>query len=76
MKHEVNETAQVLGAGQCRDLVGGPDERRDRYQRALQFSKEIETWPSSKLRAAYAQPETVRRAEERERLEAVPESSC
>jgi len=75
MKHEVNEAAQATGAGRCCDLVGGPDERRDRYQRALQFSKEVETWPSSKLRAAYAQPEKVRRAEERERSEAAPEPS-
>lgn len=41
--------------------------RLDAIKRA---ADEVATWPSWKLRAAYAQPETVRRAEERERREA------
>lgn len=43
-------------------------ERLERYERAKRFAAETAQWPSWKLRAAYAQPEAVRRAEERERL--------
>lgn len=72
MMHEANETSQDPGVGGGRDLVGGQRERLDRYERALRFAREIEAWPSSKLRAAYAQPEKVRRAEERERSQVRP----
>lgn len=67
MMHENDRTPQDLAAGQVRDLVGGQAERRERFERARQFAREVETWPSWKLRAAYAQPERVRRAEEREK---------
>jgi len=68
--HDDDKTPQDVGASQVRDLVGGQRERRERFARAREFAKEVETWPSWKLRAAYAQPERVRRAEEREKGEA------
>ena len=38
-----------------------------RYELAKAFAKEMETWSSQKLRDAYAQPETVKAAELREK---------
>ena len=46
------------------------EERERRLERLRDYADEIATWPSWKLRAGYAQPETVHQAEERERLEA------
>lgn len=40
--------------------------RERRSKRAAQFAEEVATWPSLKLRMAYAQPAAVRAAEERE----------
>lgn len=40
--------------------------REQRMALIGRFAAEVATWPASKLRAGYAQPETIRRAEERE----------
>ncbi len=45
-------------------------ERRERrLELADKFAREVATWSSKKLRMTYAQPESVFRAEERERRE-------
>ena len=42
-------------------------ERRERrLELAERFAREVSSWSSAKLRSTYAQPEAVRRAEERE----------
>lgn len=42
-------------------------ERRERrLELAERFAREVASWSSQKLRMTYAQPEAVRRAEERE----------
>ncbi len=42
-------------------------ERRERrLELAERFAQEVSSWSSKKLRMTYAQPEAVRRAEERE----------
>lgn len=69
MMNENDKLAGDLAASQACDLVGGPTERRERLARARRFASEVDNWPSWKLRAAYAQPEKVQRAEERERRE-------
>jgi hypothetical protein len=43
------------------------ESRRLRLELADRFAAETAMWSSKKLRAALAQPETVRRAEEREK---------
>lgn len=51
-------------------LEKSEQERRQlRLERAERFEREVATWSSRKLRLNYAQPEMVRAAEERERLE-------
>lgn len=50
------------------------ERRQRRHELAQQFAEEVATWSSHKLRAAYAQPEKVRAAEERERREALERS--
>ena len=42
------------------------ERRKCRAEIAARFAKEVATWSAQKLRAALAQPETVRAAEERE----------
>lgn len=49
------------------------EHRRQRLELIQKLADEVATWPSSKLRAGYAQPETVRRAEERERAQGATE---
>lgn len=44
--------------------------RQRRIEHCQKVAKECATWSSRKLRACYAQPETVKRAEEREAREA------
>lgn len=44
--------------------------RQERLALIQRMADDVATWPSSKLRGAYAQPETIRKAEERERLQA------
>ena len=41
--------------------------RQQRLALAEKFAAEVSTWPAKKLRTTYAQPDTVRRAEQRER---------
>lgn len=41
--------------------------RERRLELAERFAREVASWSSEKLRSTYAQPEAVRRAEERER---------
>lgn len=43
------------------------DRRDARAKLAKKFSDEVSKWPAKKLRACFAQPETVAAAEERER---------
>lgn len=43
--------------------------RQRRFELAEEFAREVSTWSSKQLRMAYAQPDAVRRAEERERSE-------
>jgi hypothetical protein len=45
------------------------ERRQRRLELAVRFAQEVSTWSSKKLRMTYAQPEAVRRAEERERQE-------
>jgi hypothetical protein len=45
------------------------ERRRRRLELIQQFADEVAGWPSSKLKAGYAQPATIRRAEEREQRE-------
>jgi hypothetical protein len=45
------------------------ERRRQRLELIQRFADDVAKWPSWMVRAGYAQPETVRRAEERERRE-------
>lgn len=45
------------------------ERRQRRLELAERFAQEVSTWSSKQLRMTYAQPDAVRRAEERERLE-------
>lgn len=45
------------------------ERRRQRLELIQRFADEVAHWPSSKLKAGYAQPGTIRRAEEREQRE-------
>ncbi len=47
------------------------ERRQRRSELAEKFADEVSTWSSKKLRGYYAQPETVARAEERERRERI-----
>lgn len=49
--------------------LGEQERRQRRLDLAGRFAQEVSTWSSQKLRMAYAQPDAVRRAEERERQE-------
>lgn len=44
------------------------ERRQARLKLAKKFSDEVDTWSSEKLRNCYAQPEAVKKAEERERM--------
>ena len=60
--------ASANPSGPTRDR-NADQRRQDRIERreiVQRFADEIADWPSWRLRAAYAQPEAVRRAEERE----------
>jgi hypothetical protein len=47
------------------------ERRRQRLELIQRFTDEVSHWPSSKLKAGYAQPATIRRAEEREHQQAL-----
>jgi hypothetical protein len=51
-------------------LNSGEHRRRERLELIQRFATDVAKWPSSKLRDGYAQPETVRKAREREQGEA------
>lgn len=63
----------IFGTGQPEGATMNERDEQERRQRRLdlagRFAQEVSTWSSQKLRMTYAQPDAVRRAEERERQE-------
>jgi len=51
------------------------EHRKQRLELIQRFATEVAQWPSSKLKAGYAQPATIRRAEERERERREPQQA-